>query len=389
MERLDLSQKPDHALEEATIHCARYANVLHLVKDKVVLDIACGEGYGSALLKKAGAKRVVAIDISKDSIERAKRLFSEFDVEYLAGDANTVTEICGKEVFDIVISIETIEHISTPEVFLASIKSSAKKDAVFYISCPNDHWYYPTPDDSNPYHVRKYNFEEFKNLTTRCLGNKVQWGLGGAVFGFGTTPLEPKNFSKLGKSWMEINTADCSINVLNIENKKLNTENCSYFVGLWNAPDTHFSNSVFSVSMDAYARMVEEFESNVIDVLRKNQEENSSALELLRKDKDILSHELKSTSHELKKTRLLSLALQAENNALRQSLARDQSAITSLNSTIDTLHSKIATLHSSIDSMQSTVSLMSVPYYRYIRLAKIVPQPLKKLIKKAYRIIKG
>ncbi|MEB7558527.1 class I SAM-dependent methyltransferase [Kluyvera cryocrescens] len=354
MERLDLSQKPDHALEEATIHCARYANILHLVKDKIVLDIACGEGYGAALLKKAGAKRVVAIDISKDSIERAKHLFSEFDVEYLAGDANTVAEICGKEVFDIVISIETIEHIDTPDIFLTSIKSSAKKDAIFYISCPNDHWYYPSSDNSNPYHVRKYNFEEFKDLTTHCLGNNVQWGLGGAVFGFGTIPLEPKNFSKLGKSWMETDTADCSINILNTANEQLTKENCSYFVGLWNAPDTNFSNSVFGVSMDAYSRMVEEFESNVIDVLRKNQKENNSALELLRSDKDILSHELK-------KAQLLFLAVQAENHALRQSLARSQ----------------------------TTKSLISVSSYRYTRLAKIMPQPLKKLIKKAYQILKG
>ncbi|MDA8491737.1 class I SAM-dependent methyltransferase [Kluyvera sp. Awk 3] len=361
MERLDLSQKPDHALEEATIHCARYANVLHLVKDKVVLDIACGEGYGSALLKKAGAKRVVAIDISKDSIDRAKHLFSEFDVEYLAGDANTVAEICGKEVFDIVISIETIEHIDTPEIFLTSIKSSAKKDAVFYISCPNDHWYYPTSDDSNPYHVRKYNFQEFTNLTTHCLGNNVQWGLGGAVFGFGTTPLERKNFSKLGKSWMEIDTADCSINVLNIDNKQLTTENCSYFVGLWNAPDSNFSNSIFSVGMDAYARMVEEFEWNVIDILRKNQQENNEALELLRQDKYVLSHELK-------KSRLLSQAINAENAALRESLAREQA---------------------NIFSLQSTISSMSVPYYRYLKLVKIIPQPIKNIIKKAYQIFRG
>ena len=46
MERLNLSEKPAHSLQEAAIHCARYANILHLVKDKVVLDIACGEGYG-------------------------------------------------------------------------------------------------------------------------------------------------------------------------------------------------------------------------------------------------------------------------------------------------------------------------------------------------------
>lgn len=36
MERLNLSEKPAHSLQESAIHCARYANILHLVKDKVV-----------------------------------------------------------------------------------------------------------------------------------------------------------------------------------------------------------------------------------------------------------------------------------------------------------------------------------------------------------------
>nr|WP_240763263.1 class I SAM-dependent methyltransferase [Shigella flexneri] len=118
MERLNLSEKPAHSLQESAIHCARYANILHLVKDKVVLDIACGEGYGSALLMKAGAKRVVGVDISEESIERAKKLFGKYDVEYIVSDANTISERYGEDFFDIVVSIETIEHINTPDVFL-------------------------------------------------------------------------------------------------------------------------------------------------------------------------------------------------------------------------------------------------------------------------------
>ena len=354
MERLDLSQKPEYALEESAIHCARYANILHLVKDKVVLDIACGEGYGAALLKKAGAKRVVAVDISAESIETAKKLFGDFGVEYLAGDANSAAELCGVALFDVVISIETIEHIKTPETFLQSIKSTAKDDAIFYITCPNDYWYYPTKEQSNPFHIRKYTFAEFRELTTYCLGDHVQWGIGAAVFGFGTVPLEGKTFSQLGQSWMEVNESETAINVLNATNEKATPENCSYFVGLWNAPSTNFSISVFPVSMDAYARMVEELESNVIDVLRKNQKENNEALDVLRKDNNTLSHELR-------KSRLLLRAIQAENEALRQSLIREQ----------------------------STISMMEVPYYRYLRLAKIIPRPVKSIIIKIVRFVKG
>lgn len=43
MERLNLDMKPAHPLEEAAIHLARYANILNHIKDKTVLDLACGE----------------------------------------------------------------------------------------------------------------------------------------------------------------------------------------------------------------------------------------------------------------------------------------------------------------------------------------------------------
>ncbi|XOG36387.1 class I SAM-dependent methyltransferase [Escherichia coli] len=269
MERLNLSEKPAHSLQESAIHCARYANILHLVKDKVVLDIACGEGYGSALLMKAGAKRVVGVDISEESIERAKKLFGKYDVEYIVSDANTISERYGEDFFDIVVSIETIEHINTPDVFLSSIKKTAKENAIFYITCPNDYWYYPNNEQSNPCHVRKYTFQEFKELSTGVLGNNVQWAYGGSVFGFGTVSANNRGLEKIGSSWMEISESENSINVLNTEIDAVNENNCSFFVGLWNAPETNFSNSTFPISMDAYSRMTEEFESNVREVAIK------------------------------------------------------------------------------------------------------------------------
>jgi ubiquinone/menaquinone biosynthesis C-methylase UbiE len=49
MERLDLREMPDRPDIEAAIHCARYAIAKGLVAGKRVLDVACGEGYGSYL----------------------------------------------------------------------------------------------------------------------------------------------------------------------------------------------------------------------------------------------------------------------------------------------------------------------------------------------------
>ena len=63
------------------------------------------------------------MDISEESIERAKKLFGKYDVEYIVSDANTISERYGEDFFDIVVSIETIEHINTLTSFLVLSKN--------------------------------------------------------------------------------------------------------------------------------------------------------------------------------------------------------------------------------------------------------------------------
>ncbi len=367
MERLDLSQKPAHSLQESAIHCARYANILHLVKDKVVLDIACGEGYGSALMRMAGAKRVVGIDISEDSIKHAKKLFVVNGAEYIAGDANTVSEMFGSDVFDIVVSIETLEHIDTPEVFLKAIKSVSKENAIYYVTCPNDYWYYPTDEESNPYHVRKYNFEEFHALTTSILGDNAQWAYGCAAMGFTTSPIEQTQYHNIGSSWLQVANVDRSILINNSELETVNAKNCSFFVGLWNAPKASFGNSVFPLNMDAYSRLSEELENNVIKALRDDQAENKKALNILREDINTLSSQLKNS-------KLMVAAIRAENAAVRAEISE-----------------RIAlcyNLQTKNAELLSQISLMEVPYYRYMKLAKLIPQPLKRIIINSIRLFR-
>ena len=62
----------------------RYAFVSSMVKDKTVLDLGCGSGEGTAMLAKAGAKHIVAIDPSSALIDEAKRLHPEENLTFLA-----------------------------------------------------------------------------------------------------------------------------------------------------------------------------------------------------------------------------------------------------------------------------------------------------------------
>ena len=91
-------------------HMGRYIFASRFVKDKIVLDLACGAGYGSSYLYQKGAKIVVGGDYSSLAIEHAKAHYAQQDgLFFIRFDA---TQLPFKdEVFDVIASFETIEHL--------------------------------------------------------------------------------------------------------------------------------------------------------------------------------------------------------------------------------------------------------------------------------------
>ena len=91
-------------------HYQRYLSVRNLVQDKVVLDAACGEGYGSNIIASV-ARDVTGLDIDGDTIERAKVNYGQQDnLHFLQGTIEKIP--LGNESVDVVVSFETIEHVS-------------------------------------------------------------------------------------------------------------------------------------------------------------------------------------------------------------------------------------------------------------------------------------
>lgn len=118
-------------------HLHRYNAVSALVKDKVILDAACGTGYGSHLLSKY-AKKVTGIDLSEDAIEYAKERYSNPNLEY---KNMSITDIeLPDNSLDAIVSFETIEHVTAEcQVgFLEEVSRTLKKDGMFIVSTPND-----------------------------------------------------------------------------------------------------------------------------------------------------------------------------------------------------------------------------------------------------------
>ena len=163
---------PDHAGIEATgermvperqhgqlvhaEHLVRYRLAAKLAASRRVLDAACGEGYGTALLAAAGAREAVGVDIDEHTVEHAAARYPA--ARFSVGDVTTLPFEDGS--FDLVASFETIEHVRQPEKALDELRRVLADDGLLLISTPNKHRYLV----ENEFHEHEFTHEEFLEM---------------------------------------------------------------------------------------------------------------------------------------------------------------------------------------------------------------------------------
>lgn len=152
---------PDILNENSLEHLHRYAIATDFVCGKNALDIACGEGYGTALLGQY-ANNIVGIDISESTINKAQAKYIQKGVEFITGDICKIP--FPQETFDVITCFETIEHIDNQEEALKEIKRVMKNDGLLLISTPNKRMYSDKSGYRNPFHKKELYLEEFKVL---------------------------------------------------------------------------------------------------------------------------------------------------------------------------------------------------------------------------------
>lgn len=147
-------------------HFERYDFACKYVKNKKILDIACGTGYGSYIMMKNGASYVLGVDVSSESIESAKKNYIADNLNFECLDTNSV--LSRDEKFDAIVSFETIEHLENPEEFIRGVKRCLKKDGIFFLSTPNRNIHNPGATlfdkPKNIFHVREYTMAEMSEL---------------------------------------------------------------------------------------------------------------------------------------------------------------------------------------------------------------------------------
>jgi GT2 family glycosyltransferase/ubiquinone/menaquinone biosynthesis C-methylase UbiE len=162
-------------------HVHRYLYASRLANDKVILDIASGEGYGSAILA-AHASKVIGVDISPEAIEHARGQYRRDNLEFRVG---TCSEIPLDDAsVDLIVSFETLEHHDQHDKMLAEMKRVLRPRGLLLLSSPDKLHYTVETRRLNPYHVKELYKSEFEALlskhfkNTAYLAQRVLYGSG-------------------------------------------------------------------------------------------------------------------------------------------------------------------------------------------------------------------
>lgn len=175
---------PSEAGEIRHEHMHRYAWCARLTKGMDVLDIACGEGYGSAILAR-NARSVVGVDIDDTTVRHARAVYHNInDLKFLQGDAADIP--LDDDSVDVVVSFETIEHHDKHREMLSEIRRVLRPDGVLIISSPNRTVYSEMAGHHNEFHVKELDFKEFDAVLKEQFKNIRYFGqrlaVGSSIF---------------------------------------------------------------------------------------------------------------------------------------------------------------------------------------------------------------
>jgi SAM-dependent methyltransferase len=152
----------------ADAHLARYALAADWVRPRdVVLDCACGLGYGTALLaRRSGCERIIGVDVDGDAIAYAEDNFGNSGfVQFVQASGTDLRFIADKSV-DLIVSFETIEHVDDYDALLLEFARVLRPDGRLIASVPNL-WVDESGRDPNPYHLHAFDYAKISDAVSR------------------------------------------------------------------------------------------------------------------------------------------------------------------------------------------------------------------------------
>jgi SAM-dependent methyltransferase len=150
--------------EIAYEHWHRYAFARRFAAGKRVLDAACGEGYGTALLGAVAAS-VLGVDIDLATIDHARATYGETErVRFLAASCSGLPLPSGS--FDLIVSFETVEHLKVGDQvdMLTEFARVLAPEGLLVLSSPNKRLYSDAREYANPFHLRELYRDDLARL---------------------------------------------------------------------------------------------------------------------------------------------------------------------------------------------------------------------------------
>ncbi|MGI8946144.1 MAG: class I SAM-dependent methyltransferase [Thermoleophilaceae bacterium] len=154
-------------------HLAVYEWVAARCAGLDVVDLACGEGYGTATLARRAA-RVTGVDANPEAHEHARLRYAQPGVRFVRDLAERYAEPC-----DAVVFLQTIEHVHDADAVLRHIGEMLRPGGTAYVSTPNVLTLAPPGEErsGNPWHLHEYRHEELRALCERCFAEVELLGL--------------------------------------------------------------------------------------------------------------------------------------------------------------------------------------------------------------------
>lgn len=154
-------------------HFHRYVFARQLVTGLNVLDAACGEGYGSALLATA-ALSVTGVDLSESAIAHARGRYSADHLRFMVSDCLELP--FEDDEFDCIVSFETLEHLENHQGLMREFRRVLKPGGFLLLSSPDKAVYSDQLKTRNQYHARELYRDELESLLRAHFPAFRLWG---------------------------------------------------------------------------------------------------------------------------------------------------------------------------------------------------------------------
>ncbi|NEO40915.1 MAG: alpha/beta fold hydrolase [Moorea sp. SIOASIH] len=165
---------------------ASFLKALGNIQGKKILDLGCGAGFYTQLLKKKGAAKIVGVDISEEMIRvaREKEEQTQLGVEYLVFD---VAEMPKLGSFDLVTAVGLFHHAKDRDhllkIFLRIYNNLAKNGRLIALTANPD--FYPNKSDTSKYGftpVAEEPMPDGREITMKLNGAKSPFFIKGYIY---------------------------------------------------------------------------------------------------------------------------------------------------------------------------------------------------------------